>query len=79
MNNGSGPDRLKGLIAAVSLVGDGNVERDMLPSMAAEDFAWFLEQGPERVNRQRQCGDRGMLHHSMISIIRYCRWARAIG
>ncbi len=32
--------------AAASLVGDGNVKRDMLPSMAAEDFAWFLEKRP---------------------------------
>jgi len=32
--------------AAASLVGDNNVKRDMLPSMAAEDFAWFLEKKP---------------------------------
>jgi amidohydrolase len=32
--------------AAASLVGNGNVKRDMLPSMAAEDFAWFLEKKP---------------------------------
>jgi amidohydrolase len=32
--------------AAASLVGDDNVKRDMLPSMAAEDFAWFLEKKP---------------------------------
>jgi amidohydrolase len=32
--------------AAASLVGGGNVKRDMLPSMAAEDFAWFLEKKP---------------------------------
>jgi len=29
--------------AAASVVGEDNVKRDMLPSMAAEDFAWFLE------------------------------------
>ena len=29
--------------AAASLVGDGNVRRNMLPSMGAEDFACFLE------------------------------------
>jgi amidohydrolase len=32
--------------AAVSLVGQDNVRRDMLPSMAAEDFAYFLEKKP---------------------------------
>jgi amidohydrolase len=32
--------------AAASLVGEGNVRRDMLPSMAAEDFACFLERKP---------------------------------
>jgi amidohydrolase len=32
--------------AAAALVGDENVRRDMLPSMAAEDFAWFLEKKP---------------------------------
>jgi len=32
--------------AAASLVGDDNVKRDMLPSMAAEDFASFLEKKP---------------------------------
>jgi amidohydrolase len=32
--------------AAASLVGDDNVKRDILPSMAAEDFAWFLEKKP---------------------------------
>jgi hippurate hydrolase len=31
---------------AASLVGDGNVKRDLLPSMAAEDFACFLERRP---------------------------------
>ena len=31
---------------AASLVGEGNVRRDLLPSMAAEDFACFLEQKP---------------------------------
>jgi amidohydrolase len=32
--------------AAASLVGESNVKRDMLPSMAAEDFACFLERKP---------------------------------
>lgn len=32
--------------AAASLVGEGNVRRDLLPSMGAEDFAWFLENKP---------------------------------
>jgi len=31
---------------AASLVGEGNVKRDLLPSMAAEDFACFLERKP---------------------------------
>jgi amidohydrolase len=31
---------------AASLVGAANVRRDLLPSMGAEDFAWFLEQKP---------------------------------
>ena len=31
---------------AASLVGESNVKRDLLPSMAAEDFACFLEQRP---------------------------------
>lgn len=31
---------------AASLVGDSNVRRDLLPSMAAEDFACFLERKP---------------------------------
>ena len=32
--------------AAASLVGGDHVKRDLLPSMAAEDFAWFLENKP---------------------------------
>ena len=31
---------------AAALVGPDNVRRDLLPSMGAEDFAWFLEQKP---------------------------------
>lgn len=31
---------------AASLVGGDNVRGDLLPSMAAEDFAWFLEKRP---------------------------------
>ena len=30
----------------MALVGDGNVRRDLLPSMGAEDFACFLEEKP---------------------------------
>ena len=33
-------------IAAASVVGDGNVRRDPVPSMGAEDFACFLERKP---------------------------------
>jgi len=32
--------------AAADLVGPDNVKRDLLPSMGAEDFAWFLEDRP---------------------------------
>jgi metal-dependent amidase/aminoacylase/carboxypeptidase family protein len=32
--------------AAALLVGNDNLKRDLLPSMAAEDFAWFLERKP---------------------------------
>ena len=32
--------------AAGSIVGEGNVRRDLVPSMAAEDFAFFLEKRP---------------------------------
>ncbi len=32
--------------AAAALVGADNVKRDMLPSMGAEDFAWFLKEKP---------------------------------
>ena len=31
---------------AADLVGRDNLRRDLLPSMAAEDFAWFLESKP---------------------------------
>ncbi|MGD9614555.1 MAG: M20 aminoacylase family protein [Alphaproteobacteria bacterium] len=31
---------------AAALVGGDNVRRDLLPSMGAEDFAWFLEKKP---------------------------------
>jgi len=33
-------------VAAVDLVGADNVKRDLLPSMGAEDFAWFLQEKP---------------------------------
>ena len=32
--------------AAASVVGDDNIQREMLPSMGAEDFAFFLERKP---------------------------------
>ncbi|HEX3885445.1 MAG TPA: M20 aminoacylase family protein [Stellaceae bacterium] len=32
--------------AAADLVGAGNVKFDLLPSMGAEDFAWFLQEKP---------------------------------
>jgi hippurate hydrolase len=32
--------------AAADLVGAGNVRGDLLPSMGAEDFAWFLQEKP---------------------------------
>jgi hippurate hydrolase len=32
--------------AATAIVGEGNVQRELLPSMGAEDFAFFLEQKP---------------------------------
>jgi amidohydrolase len=31
---------------AAALVGGDNIRRDLLPSMAAEDFAWFLQERP---------------------------------
>jgi amidohydrolase len=50
---------------ASSLVGEGNVKRDLLPSMAAEDFACFLEQKPGAYiwigNGTAEAG--GMLHN----------------
>jgi amidohydrolase len=50
--------------AAASLVGNDNVKRDILPSMAAEDFAWFLEKKPGAYiwigNGSPE--NRGMLH-----------------
>lgn len=50
--------------AAASLVGDTNVKRDMLPSMAAEDFAWFLEKKPGAYIwiGNGSVENRGMLH-----------------
>ena len=50
--------------AAASLVGDDNVKHDLLPSMAAEDFAWFLEKKPGAYIwiGNGSDGDGGMLH-----------------
>ena len=42
----SAPETEIAAAAAASLVGENNVRRDMLPSMAAEDFACFLEKKP---------------------------------
>jgi amidohydrolase len=36
----------RAIATAADLVGPGNVRHDLLPSMAAEDFAWFLEKRP---------------------------------
>ena len=50
--------------AAASLVGNDNVRRDILPSMAAEDFAWFLEKKPGAYIwiGNGSAENRGMLH-----------------
>jgi amidohydrolase len=50
--------------AAASLVGDDNVRRDILPSMAAEDFACFLERKPGAYIwiGNGSAENRGMLH-----------------
>jgi amidohydrolase len=50
--------------AAASLVGDDNVKRDILPSMAAEDFACFLERKPGAYIwiGNGSAENRGMLH-----------------
>src|SRR6266849_2037684 len=40
------PSNRRAAATAAALVGGDNVRRDLLPSMAAEDFAWFLEQRP---------------------------------
>ena len=50
--------------AAASLVGDDNVKHDLLPSMVAEDFAWFLEKkrGAYIWMGNGSDGDGGMLH-----------------
>jgi metal-dependent amidase/aminoacylase/carboxypeptidase family protein len=51
--------------AAVSLVGDDNIKRDLLQSMAAEDFGCFLEKKPGAYiwigNGSAESG--GMLHN----------------
>ena len=52
-------------VAAASLVGDNNVKRDMMPSMASEDFAWFLEKKPGAYIwiGNGEAGDSAMLHN----------------
>src|SRR3984893_16057966 len=49
---------------AAELVGDGNVRRDLLPSMGAEDFACFLEKKPGAYIwiSNGAAGDQAMLH-----------------
>ena len=51
--------------AAASLVGNDNVKRDILPSMAAEDFACFLEKKPGAYIwiGNGSAENRGMLHN----------------
>jgi amidohydrolase len=68
--------------AAASLVGDDNVKRDLLPSMAAEDFAWFLEKklapisgSATAVTITAEC----CTARTTTSMTRYCRWVPAIG
>jgi hippurate hydrolase len=68
--------------AAASLVGENNVKREFLPSMAAEDFACFLEKQPGAYiwlgNGSAESG--GMLHsphYDFNDSIRH--WAQAIG
>jgi amidohydrolase len=60
----SAPETELAATAAASLVGDGNVKRDILPSMAAEDFAWFLEKKPGAYIwiGNGSAENRGMLH-----------------
>ena len=52
-------------MAAAELVGDGNVRRDLLPSMGAEDFACFLEKkpGPYIWIGNGAAADQAMLHN----------------
>jgi hippurate hydrolase len=60
----SGQETELAATAAASLVGDDHVKRDLLPSMAAEDFAWFLEKKPGAYIwiGNGSDGDGGMLH-----------------
>jgi amidohydrolase len=48
---------------AAALVGDDNLRRDLLPSMAAEDFAWFLQEKPGAYIWIGNGADRAMLHN----------------
>src|SRR5215207_4448283 len=50
---------------AAALVGGDNVRRDLLPSMGAEDFAWFLESTPGAYIwiGNRAGADQAMLHN----------------
>ncbi len=51
--------------AAAAIVGAGNVERDLLPSMGAEDFAFFLERKPGAYIwiGNGSAADGGLLHN----------------
>jgi amidohydrolase len=50
---------------AAALVGDENLRRDLLPSMGAEDFAWFLQEKPGAYIwiGNGAGNDRAMLHN----------------
>jgi metal-dependent amidase/aminoacylase/carboxypeptidase family protein len=68
--------------AAASLVGENNVKREFLPSMGAEDFACFLENSPEPTFGSVAAAQRAAgccTARIIISMIRYCHWAQAIG
>jgi amidohydrolase len=67
---------------AAALVGGDNVRRDLLPSMGAEDFAWFLENRPGAyiwIGNGTGAG-QAMLHNPhTTSTTRSCRSAPATG
>ena len=68
--------------AAAAIVGEGNVQRMLLPSMGAEDFAFFSKRNPGLISRSAtaQPGPAACCTApTMISTTRSCRWAPAIG